>query len=269
MNLNKKYNQIVSSVKMTHDEKNAMRSSLVWHVRSNHKPVKSHFYNIPWVRYGMAFAFLMLVSGSGVSFASQNALPGDLSYSWKIQIEEIKGITKTTPKKKLIYSKERAQIRLTEMKTLLANTATTSEKTAENIAIASKELESHIKDAKDNAIIIAESANDADQKEALIEVKNLETSIASDVRVIAALAYNKIDSDTNNGSNTALTDAITKNKDSITEAVKDIALPKKSETDQLDTDVSNIETGLDTEDIPAGTGADRLGDEKDTIPQAE
>ena len=163
MNLNKKYNQIVSSVKMTHDEKNAMRSSLVWHVRSNHKPVKSHFYNIPWVRYGMAFAFLMLVSGSGVSFASQNALPGDLSYSWKIQIEEIKGITKTTPKKKLIYSKERAQIRLTEMKTLLANTATTSEKTAENIAIASKELESHIKDAKDNAIIIAEVAQELNQ----------------------------------------------------------------------------------------------------------
>jgi hypothetical protein len=262
MNLNKKYNQIVKNVVMTDAEKNAMRSSLLWHVRSNSMPVKSHFYNIPIFRYGMAFVFLILVSGSGVSFASQNALPGDSSYKFKLGMEEIKGITKTTPKQKLIYNKERAETRLQEMKTLLVNDTATPE----NIAIASKELESHIKQAKDNATIIAESSNEVDQKEALIEVKNLEKNIEKDVKVMTALAEEKSTPNTKNEEGTALTDAITKNKDSVTEAIKDIAMPKKSETEQLDTDVSKIETSLDTEDVPAGTGENRL---TDPIPQAE
>lgn len=246
---------------MTESEKSAMRASLVWHVRSNSMPVKSHFYNMPMFRYGMAFVFLILASGSGVSFASQNALPGDFSYTTKLQIEEIKGITKTTPKQKLIFNKKRAETRLQEMKTLLANDTATPEK----IAIASKELESHIKEAKDNATIIAESANDIDQKEALIEVKSLEQNIEKDVKVLTALAEDKVAVSTKVTENASLTEVISKNKDSVTEAVKDIALPKKSETDQLDTAVSQIETSLDTEEAPAGTGEDRL---IETTPQA-
>ena len=261
MNLNKQYNQIVKDVVMTANEKNVMRSSLVWHVRSNQNPVKSPFMTLPWVRYSMAFAFLILVSGSGVSFDSQNALPGDSTYPIKLQLENIKGITKNTPKKKIIYSKLRAETRLNEMKTILANDTGTDEKVAEKIAIASKELESHIKDAKDNATIVASGSNEADQKEALIEVKDLEANIASDVKILTALVDEKNKETGSTGNE--LTEAITKNKDSITDAIKDIALPKKSETDQLDYDVSQIETGLETTDIPAGTGEDRLSDNKE------
>ncbi|MBP6912668.1 MAG: hypothetical protein KBB86_01905 [Candidatus Pacebacteria bacterium] len=261
MNLNKKYNQIVSTVVMTENEKSAMRASLIWHVRSNSVPVKSHFYNLPMFRYGMAFVFLILASGSGVSFASQNALPGDFSYTTKLQIEEIKGITKTTPKQKLIFNKKRAETRLQEMKTLLANDTATPEK----IAIASKELESHIQQAKDNATIIAQTSNDTEQKEALIEVKDLEQNIEKDVKVLTALSEEKDTASAKTNDSTTLTDAVSKNKESVTEAIKDIALPKKSETDQLDKDVSNIETSLDTEEVPAGTGEDRL---IETTPQA-
>lgn len=256
MKLNEKYNQIVKGVAMTQNEKNAMRSSLVWHIRSNQNPIKSPFMSLPMVRYGMAFIFLILVSGSGVSFASQNALPGDFSYSTKIKLEEIKSITKNTPKAKILYSKVRAETRLKEMKTILANDTGTDEKVAEKIAIASKELESHIKDAKDNAAIIASSTNENDQKEALIEVKKLEENIASDVLVLTALASDKNKDDIET-INTDLADAVTKNKDFVTEAVKDIALPKKTETDSLDYAVSQIKTDLNTDDIPAGTGEDR------------
>ncbi|WP_196299589.1 hypothetical protein, partial [Streptococcus pneumoniae] len=55
-----------------------------------------------------------------------------------------------------------------------------------------------------------------------------------------------------------LQDSISKNKDSMTEAVKNIALPKKTETDQLDKDVLDVQTGFDTNNIPAGTGEDRF-----------
>ncbi len=254
MKLNQKYNQIVKNVLMTEQEKSAMRASLIWHVRSNSVPVKSHFYNLPMFRYGMAFVFLILASGSGVSFASQNALPGDFSYTTKLQIEEIKGITKTTPKQKLIFNKKRAETRLQEMKTLLAK----DEATPDKIAIASKELESHIQQAKDNATIIAQTSNYTDQKEALVEVKNLEQNIEKDAKILTALTEDKNATTVKDSENIALTDAISKNKASVTEAVKDIALPKKSETDLLYTAVSEIETSLDTEDLPAGTGENRL-----------
>lgn len=267
MKLHEKYNQIVQNVTMTNEEKNAMRSSLIWHIRSNKIPVKSHFYNVSWFKYGMAFAFLILVSGGGVSFASQSALPGDFSYPLKIQIEEIKGITKNTPKKKIVYSKLRAETRLKEMKTILANDTSGNEKIAEKIAIASKELESHVKDAKDNATIIANGTNETEQKEALVEVKNLEQNIEKDVKVLTALVDEK---NKNSGqNNTDLADAITKNKDTVTEAVKDIALPKKAETDELDYAVSQVETSLlDSEDdAPAGTGEVRFNEQGEPILQ--
>lgn len=246
MNLHERYKQITKSVQMNDIEKNAMRSSLVWHVRSNSKPIKTHFYKLIWFKTSVAFAFILIVTSSGVAFASRDALPGDFTYPLKIQIEEIKGITKTTPKQKLVYNKKRAETRLTEMKVMLASQNTS----AEQIAIASKELENHIEQAKNNAAEVATSSNEADQKEALIAVKDLEQNIASDVKVLTALADEK------NIDQKALSGIVAQNKDSVTKAVQEIALPKKAETDALKNAISNIETNIDI-DIPAGTGEDR------------
>lgn len=243
MNLNERYKEIVRSVQMTESEKSAMRATLLWHMRSNSTPIKSPFYTIGWVRSSLAFIFVLILSGSGVAFASRDALPGDFAYPVKIQIEEIKGITKTTPSQKLVYSKKRAENRLAEIKVMLAKQ---DDIKPENIAIASKGLENHIQEARDNAAIIAESSNDADQKEALIAVKKLEENIEKDVKVLTALADEK------NVDQNSLSALVSKKKDSVTEAVREIALPKKSETDELDNAILNISVDLD--DMPAGTG---------------
>lgn len=250
MNLHDKYKQITSSVQMTEIEKNAMRASLVWHIRSNSKPIKTPFYTLTWVKASLAFAFVLMVTGSGVAFASRDALPGDFTYPLKIQIEEIKGITKTTPKQKLVYNKKLAETRLTEIKVMMAN-----DTNIEKISIASKEFENHIEKAKNNATEVAASSNETDQKEALIAVKDLEQNIETNVKVLTALASEK------NIDQKALPGFVSQNKESVTKAVQEIALPKKAETDALKTEISNIETGIDL-DIPAGTGEDRF-DEKE------
>lgn len=251
MKLHEKYNQITKSVTMTEQEKNAMRSSLVWHIRSNKVSAKIPFYNLPYVRFGMAFAFVILVSVSGVSFASQNALPGDISYPLKIKIEEIKGVTKTTPKAKIAFNKKRAETRLEEIKTLIV----TDKADPEKIAIAQKEFEDHIEKTKENAKIVAKADNDADKNEVLAEVKKLEVSIEKNVDVISTLVANSETKDKKDDAQETLNTAISKNKDSITDVIREIALPKKSETEALDEAISNIENEL--EDLPAGTGADR------------
>lgn len=260
MNLNERYKQITNSVKMTDIEKGAMKATLLWHVRSNNKPVKTPFYLIPWVRSGMAFAFIIVVSSTGIAFASKDALPGNFAYPVKIQIEEIKGITKTTPNQKLIYNKKRAETRLSEIKVMLAQQ---DEIKPENIELASRGFESHIKEAKDNAVIISEKSNPVEQKEALLAVKKLEQSLEKDVRILTALTTEK------NINQSDLPTLMSKNKDSVTSAVKQIALPKQAETDDLKTEISNIEITI--EDLPAGTG-DYLLDEPlnaETTRQAE
>lgn len=257
MDLHKKYNQITKSVKMTAAERNAMRASLLWHTRSNQVVTKSPFYTLPYVRFGMAFVFVILVSGGGVSFASQNALPGDFAYPIKIKIEEIKSVTKTTPKEKMVYSKKRAETRLEEMKALVAADKIDSQK----IAIAQKELENHVVEAKENAKIIADTKNEVETKEALVEVKNLEITIEQNANILSVLVDGS--KQTEGDVKQALNDVIAKNKDLVTDTVREIALPKKDETDALNAAVLGIENSLD--EIPAGTGSDR----SETIPQAE
>lgn len=261
MKLNERYKQITSSVKMTELEKSAMKATLLWHVRSNNRPIKTPFYLIPWVRSGIAFSFIIIASSTGIAFASKDALPGNFTYPVKIQIEEIKGITKTTPNQKLIYNKKRAETRLSEIKVMLAKQ---DDIKPENIEVASKSFENHIQEAKNNAVIISESSNATDQKEALLAVKKLEESLEKDVRILTALTNEK------NIDQSNLPTLMSKNKDSVTSAVKQIALPKQIETENLKTEISNVDITID--DLPAGTG-DYLLDEsvnlENTIRQAE
>lgn len=243
MNINERYKEITSSVKMTEPEKGAMKATLLWHIRSNNKPVKTPFYLMPWVRSGLAFVAVCVLSGTGIVFASKDALPGNITYPVKIQIEEIKGVTKTTPSQKIIYNKKRAENRLSEIKVMLAKQ---DDINPEKIAIASKSFEDHIKKAKDNAILVSENSGSDEQKEALLAVKRLEENLEKDVRVLTALSTDK------NIDQTILPALMSKNKESVTDAVRQIASPKQSETDNLKIEISNVNISI--EDLPAGIG---------------
>lgn len=80
-----KLNEVKEEVKMTKDEKDFIRKNLLNHMKGP-TPLVSPYSNKK-LQYAALSAFI-LFSGTAVSFAAQNSLPGDLLYGVKVGINE-------------------------------------------------------------------------------------------------------------------------------------------------------------------------------------
>jgi len=96
----KKLKEALKTIRMSRDERTAIRRTLQRHMNAYSKPIKSPFIQHAhrFVLRPMQVMTIMLVvlisSGTGLSYAANEALPGDPLYGFKIGItEELKTIT--------------------------------------------------------------------------------------------------------------------------------------------------------------------------------
>lgn len=116
----KQFKEALKSIRMSQDERTSIRSALYRHMNAYTKPVKSPFVQHAHrfiLRPVQAIAIMLVVlvsSGTGLSYAASEALPGDPLYGFKIGItEEIKTITMKDDAR-ANYEVERAAKRLEE-----------------------------------------------------------------------------------------------------------------------------------------------------------
>ena len=116
----KQFKDALKSIRMSQDERTAIRSALYRHMNAYTQPVKSPFAQHAHrfiLRPVQAIAIMLVVlvsSGTGLSYAASEALPGDPLYGFKIGItEEIKTITMKDDAR-ANYEVERAAKRLEE-----------------------------------------------------------------------------------------------------------------------------------------------------------
>jgi hypothetical protein len=123
----------LKNVKMTRDEKSRIRHTLVTLTKSRmsdyRQPTKSPFAT-PVKSWGLAHNFravgaavlILILASTGVSFAAEKTLPGDLLYPVKVNVtEEVRGALITSSDAKMDWEKERVVRRVVETEILLKN----------------------------------------------------------------------------------------------------------------------------------------------------
>lgn len=128
-NISKQIKEATKHVLLTDDEKSRMREQIVAYME--YKPIRSKVIvkEVPVFKFKPTFSFFKarhfsgalliasIVTGStfGVSFAASDALPGDLLYGFKVNInEEIKTALLSTNESRIAWDRERAERRLVE-----------------------------------------------------------------------------------------------------------------------------------------------------------
>ncbi len=149
----------IKAVTMTTAEKSALRTHLVQLTNQPIvKPTPSPYHALlhPFI---VSFASLVFVflGGASISYGAGNALPGDRLYSFKINVnEKVAGIFIKSDTEKLIYESKLLKNRITEMKTMQESGTLT----AENTAILSKAIDTHIENINKTAPALAKSNPD-------------------------------------------------------------------------------------------------------------
>ena len=149
----KQLKDALKSIRMSHDERTSLRSALYRHMNTYAQPVKSPFVRnahrfILQPMQAIAIMLVVLVSsGTGLSYAANEALPGDPLYGFKISVtEEIKTITMGADAR-AEYEVERAAKRLEET----AQLALTGRLDHAAEAIITEQLIKHTEKAKEYA----------------------------------------------------------------------------------------------------------------------
>lgn len=107
----------------------------------------------------LVFSFICIIGiGSGLTFASANAIPGQLLYPIKINIkEEIEGSLKTEPEEKLVWKEQKVTRRIAEIKTLKAQ----KQVTKREATIAQAVLQKHVAELNETFGELKEEDKDA------------------------------------------------------------------------------------------------------------
>ncbi len=163
-----KFDELVrqfKTIEMTNDEKMRIRTHLLSIMNKNATPVSSYSSAIPspwfhsFLARGMVLAAIVVViSGTGIVFASAKSLPGDTLYPIKVSIaENIRGAVIVDAASKAKWNGELIERRLTEIATLKKQNALTSARAH----IAQVAFESNAKDFE-NSLAVLESEGKQD-----------------------------------------------------------------------------------------------------------
>lgn len=149
----------LKNARMTDTEYNSMRKNIISFMEKTSSiythHVKSpfwHFMNPILVTVG---SFVFLIGGTSITaYHASNSLPGDFLYSFKVNInEEVAGILIKSPKEKIIWEQNRITKRIEEIKQV----AKTGDLTPEIVAIAEKNIDTHISNIDQNAKDLAKT----------------------------------------------------------------------------------------------------------------
>lgn len=136
--MNNKFEQLITrakTVRMNAEDKAVVRARLTAYMQSR-RPVKSPlsimttFSRASFFARSVAFVLVcLLVSGGTLSYASADALPGDILYPVKVKVkEEVEAKLAITTEAKIEVETKRIERRLNEVQTLLQENDTSPEK---------------------------------------------------------------------------------------------------------------------------------------------
>lgn len=173
------------STKLSADEKSFIKSALLAHVR-NEEAVRQHVYrsNIQKQSFNLLFIkpmpiiiAILLALGGGTSLAAQNALPGDVLYSVKVNVnEEVRGLASLSDESKANWETVLANRRLAEAEELAAESKLDVKARAD--------LEARFEEHANKAEARIEKLADVDAKAAADIAANLQTSLQAHDRIL-------------------------------------------------------------------------------------
>lgn len=226
-----KIKEITNQISLSSEEKFDMFENL--RIYSNAHPVRSFNYSI-FMRSSIAYAtmLLILVGTSATSFASEDALPGDLLYPIKTEVNErvVKSLAFTKEKKAKVAI-ELVNKRMNELEEMMVKDTSTPEK-VDTIAM---KLEEHKGDIQD---YVEEIKNTDESK--TVEATNISTQLESvvdtHIDILTDISSNK---DDNNNSITATGVTVVINSQDSTSSISLDLNPNKKEPVQKE-DVEEI-----------------------------
>ncbi len=162
----------LQTIRMTDVERVSIRTTLIDFMESTSPSVYQRIPS-PFFRYWTpvmvtmcSFAFVIF-GGSAVAYNASSSLPGDFLYNFKVHVnEEVAGIFIKSDLEKITFQQYRVAKRIEEVKKL----AVEGELTAENAAIAEKNIDLHIAKIDESAKALAVT----DLKEFVEVAKGLE-----------------------------------------------------------------------------------------------
>lgn len=123
---------------------------------------------------------LVLGLGSGLSYASEESLPGDFLYPFKVHVsEEIQSLSKKDPEERASFATQRAERRLEEVKILVTEGSFDEVKSKEAVA----NFEKHTKKAKEETKKLSQDR----PEKALIVASNFETTLQTNSIILEEL----------------------------------------------------------------------------------
>lgn len=218
------------SVKMTEQEKRAMREYVLGFERS---PIPSPYQRMTTIMYrSLSVAFMALLTiGSLSKPAAAGALPGEFLYPIKMIHEELESVTKYSPEEKISHEIERTNKRIeeaTELAAMKTLDPQKEEQIANNIKKHTRKVKQEIKELKIEDPIKALELNHKLQNSIKSNVERLKTKEStlaeaeSEVMMLSAVAPENI-TETPTISNTP--------ENEIVMTHKDVELPEINEVD--------------------------------------
>jgi len=171
--------KIMKAEKMTEEEKTSIRFKVETFVQNNpiSIPQKSpYFSRFHFAKAGKIFAtglLLMVIGVGGLSYSSASALPGDLLYPIKINLnEKIEEKLAFTPTEKVALQQKRIETRFTEVESLIK----TKKITPENNSVVI-EAEKQINQEKEKLVSALAEVQKINPEMASTAKNNIENSI--------------------------------------------------------------------------------------------
>ena len=191
-NLFEQFKDDYRSHQMTDAEKSSIRTSLISHMGAPlSRPQKSPYST--WVRFSLrtlAFGIIgIMASGVGLTYASQDAMPGDTLYAFKVHVaEEIIERTKVSSPQRAQYAIERMARRLDEAEYLATSSSLTTKHQSDLTRLAA----AHAQDAYD----IIDDNERIDQKQRDILHTHIDTTLRARTEKLALIVETQPEMDT-------------------------------------------------------------------------
>ncbi len=123
---------------------------------------------------------LILGLGSGLTYASEESLPGDFLYPFKVHVsEEIQSLSRTDSESRASFATERAERRLSEVKILVTQGSFDEVKSKEAV----ENFEKHTKKAKEET----QKLSKTNPEKALVVASNFETTLQTNSIILEEL----------------------------------------------------------------------------------
>jgi hypothetical protein len=218
----------IKEIKMTALEKKQMFEHIMnSEISSSPKPIQS-----PWLTYSfmariqksrlvyyVVIPLIIILSGGGVAFASENSLPNSILYPIKTGVvEPIRGVLKFSPRNKAQYESNLATRRLVEAETL-AGEGKLDKQTEEHLNNLLEKHTESLNKALDKADRIVQTVESTEQNDEI--VTNFHANMNAHARVLDILEGNENDTQDGNSNDIKISKTARDNAEKVRSVSKD------------------------------------------------